>query len=112
MAYQFNSPIISRILNIFLILVDWYQYNCPLARHLVQPEDMVEQLGYPYYIIVLEASPCLNWDTIRAHLLTPFHSFQCLFNLRIAYWCHQKSHPRLSSFSPLNNFSKYSCINA
>ena len=44
---------------------------------------MVEQLGQPYYSYVPEASPHLDWDTIRSHRLTSFHPFQRLSDLRL-----------------------------
>jgi hypothetical protein len=45
MAHELSFSIISTTLNISLSLVDQYQYTSPLVRHLIRPEDMVEQLG-------------------------------------------------------------------
>jgi hypothetical protein len=46
MVHQFNSSVISKILNISIILVDSYKYNSPpLVTHLIQTKDMVKQLG-------------------------------------------------------------------
>jgi hypothetical protein len=54
MAHQLNSLVTSTTSNISLILVDRYQYTFPpIVKHLVRPENMVEQLGWPYCSYVL-----------------------------------------------------------
>jgi hypothetical protein len=37
-----------------------------------------------YYSYILEASPYLNWDTIRAHHFTPFILFNVFLTLE--FW--------------------------
>ena len=118
MAHQLNSPVTSTTLNIPFILVDRYQYVSPLVRHLVLSKNMVEQLGYPYYSYVPEASPHLDWDIIRSHRLTSFYPFQRLSDLRFLILCTKRllvsskessNWKVVSVFLPLNNLSKYSC---
>jgi hypothetical protein len=44
-THQLNSLLIGTTFNISLIHVDRYQYTSPLVKHLVRPEDIIEQLG-------------------------------------------------------------------